>query len=212
MDQAPLNFKVFLEKSFRTLRSQKISHLVLDLRNNKGGELQLVSILLSYLIPKSFQVHKEISRHPLHSQEQNAPTTLALFLGKAHIQPQAQVFNGKILVITNGMTFSGAADVASILHANRSSPDDVFFVGEETGGAYQGSCSGILPAFSLTYSRIKLRIPLWKFQNQVEAQLFQHRGLLPDYPLSQNPSDFRTGIDTEMRFAFTYFGEYTAGI
>lgn len=212
LDQQKLEFKTFLRDSFRTLKKQNIEHLVLDLRHNKGGDMQYASILLSYLISKDFQIHTEIQRSKNEALEKDPRLTLAVFLGKSFIQPNDLAFEGKILVLVNGMTFSGAADVAALLHANRSSSESVFFVGEETGGAYQGNCSGILPSFSLGHSRLKLRIPLWKFRNKVDPQVFRHRGLLPDKPILPTPADFRAGIDTEMRFAFDYFGHPASGI
>jgi C-terminal processing protease CtpA/Prc len=44
--------EVFLEKHLKILNHQNIQHLVIDLRDNGGGQINLGLNLLSYLIDK----------------------------------------------------------------------------------------------------------------------------------------------------------------
>ena len=53
-------FKNFLKESFNEIKKWKVDNLILDLRNNGGGELKNSIILYSYLVNGPFQFSKEI--------------------------------------------------------------------------------------------------------------------------------------------------------
>ena len=94
------------------------------------------------------------------------------------------------------MTFSGATDAAAILASHQRST----IFGEESGGAYQGNNSGIMPAITLKNSGISLRIPLWSYTNAVQQITDHQGGVVPDYKVLQNQQDFIDDVDSGLKF------------
>jgi C-terminal processing protease CtpA/Prc len=85
------------------------------------------------------------------------------------------LFKGRLVVLAGGDTFSGGAELASMLyHTHRA-----VFVGEEVGGADQGNTSGYRWTLVLPNSGMKLTCLCCNFawRGQVGPQ---SRGVQPD--------------------------------
>ena len=73
------------------------------------------------------------------------------------------------------------------------------FVGEETGGAYNGTVAGIYKIYQLPTSKVKIRIGLM----QVETPFKQEPdgfGNKPDVEILPTVKDRALGIDTELEW------------
>lgn len=70
------------------------------------------------------------------------------------------VFNGRLVVLIGGNTFSGAAELASMLHHTRRG----VFIGEEAGGSNAGNTSGYSWEIQLPNSGMLLDVPLLRFE------------------------------------------------
>ncbi len=46
-------FNLFLEETFRKIKEEEIEHLIIDIRNNSGGNSTLGDALLDYLTDKT---------------------------------------------------------------------------------------------------------------------------------------------------------------
>ena len=66
---------------------------------------------------------------------------------------KADSFNGKIYTLINGGSFSASCILSSNLKGTKRS----VFVGEETGGAYNGTVAGFMPVRTLPKSRLKIK-------------------------------------------------------
>ena len=82
------------------------------------------------------------------------------------------------------------------------SNDNVTIIGEETQGGYYGHnghspISYILPKskISTTFSIVNLEQDVIEIENQKK-----HRGIIPDYEVTQTYSDYLNHIDTQMNF------------
>lgn len=67
---------------------------------------------------------------------------------------QADHFNGEVYVLINGGSFSAT----TLLAANLKSSGRAVFVGEETGGAYNGCVAGSLPVYTTPNSKLPFRM------------------------------------------------------
>jgi len=123
--------------------------------------------------------------------------TTALHSGVGEQSPARAPFGGKVLVLIDGGTFSTAADVSAVLrHLKRA-----VFIGEETGGGYEGNTSGLNALVTLTHSKLGLKIPMYGYWNAVRAPAQRSRGTLPDRAVAVTVADVMRGVDAPMRVA-----------
>lgn len=180
-------YKSFYKESFAKIDSAKSETLILDLRGNLGGSLTEIDELYSYLADKEYVFIKEAkmtkSRNFLypftHSKSwltKSISTLLYPVLiiyqglkvkkikGKPNFQfktsklkkPKPNNFKGKIYVLIDGLSFSASTVISTHLKATKRA----FFVGEETGGAYNGTVAGMFANVELPNSKIKMRVGL----------------------------------------------------
>ncbi len=170
-----LNYDDFLKKSFETMKKKKIDALIIDLRGNTGGIIQVE--ILRYLLPEgteigSYEFEKQINKSELRNMgfkihswstkvylknlkalkrvdklnmEANGP----LKVGKNY----AEKFKGNLVVITDEGTFSAA----SILACQLKTLAKAKIVGTTAGGSFYAGNAGSL---ELVLKKSKLTIQL----------------------------------------------------
>lgn len=110
-------------------------------------------------------------------------------------QPAARApFLGPLVVLMDGYTFSTAADVTATLR----SLGVATFVGEESGGAYEGNTSGLSVSLSLPRSGIRVAIQMYGYVNAATAPRARGRGTLPDVAIPVRTRDTVRGDDPGM--------------
>lgn len=221
-------YKKFYKESFAKLDSAKTKYMILDLRDNGGGRIAEIDYLYSYLTNKNYQFIKESevkSRTPFLKSFMSNTTSNSLKVmgsllspvvaahnllktkkqdGKVYYKfnkhnkikpPHPLNFQGKLYVLINGNSFSASSLISTHLKANKRA----VFVGEETGGAYNGTVAGIYKTYQLPTSKIKVRMGLM----QIEAphkQLPDGFGIKPDIEILPNLRDRKLDIDTELEW------------
>jgi C-terminal processing protease CtpA/Prc len=95
----------------------------------------------------------------------------------------------------NGGTFSAS----SIISANLKGSKRATFVGEETGGAYNGTVAGIMPTIELPYSKTKVTIGLMVVAPFYKTPI-EGRGIFPDKEITPTLTDYITGQDPELNW------------
>ncbi len=197
-----LEFSNFLKKQFKYLKKNALDHLIIDLRGNTGGDDTHVLELLRYLLPKPFRAYREI-RVSKHYRGYGRPVRQDSSYALLHHHPGLELqapfsdrFGGEIYFLINGRTYSGAAELVAIAHAHGVG----IFLGEETGGAYEGNNSGLLSTFTLPNSRLDIRIPRWSYYLNVDEPSHTQRGLMPDHSIGKNLEEIKEGIDGVMRY------------
>jgi hypothetical protein len=111
-------------------------------------------------------------------------------------------YHGKVYVLIAGRTFSGGAEFASMLKfSNRAT-----FIGEETGGAYEGNVSGESIDVTLPNSKIEVSIPIVHFKMNIQPEI-KGRGVMPDYEVPQRWDDIIEGKNSKLEFALRLIKE-----
>jgi hypothetical protein len=224
-------YKRFYADSFRKIDSIQPRVLVLDIRDNTGGNLSDIQCLYSYLAEKDFRFVKPAavaSKTSLwHDDYFNAssPFQFALrILGTpgwlfyntfttliTHKQadgryyfyyppiwqkhPKSNRFKGKVYVLINGCSFSAS----SIISANLKGSGRAMFVGEETGGAYNGCVAGEMPSFTLPGSKLKMSFGLLEVATPYTVAP-DGRGVMPDVEIVPTLNDRLQGVDPELQW------------
>ncbi len=104
-------------------------------------------------------------------------------------------FKGNLYVIINGGTFSASC----ILSSNIKNLGKAVFVGEETGGAQNGTVAGQMALLKLPNSKLRLRCGLMQV-NPVQRTGLHGRGIMPDIEIVPSLQDRIDGKDPEMKW------------
>lgn len=105
-------------------------------------------------------------------------------------------------MLINGGSFSATSELCAIMKRDKRAT----FVGTETGGGFDGNTSGIYDQITLPHSRLKIKVPLVKFESATEDHDFLFvRGVMPDYPMIDYSSNVeKTKTDELVDFAIKY--------
>jgi len=213
----------FYRLSFRLLDSLKTEHLIIDLRDNMGGLLLHATELFSYLSDSSFRF---IERPIVNSRfrifyppgipfSQHVLTTVlfpvAFYVyspiqrlsegGFSHNAMETRErltspyrFRGSVSLLVNSGTYSAA----SLLAANLKYAGNRLVVGEETGGATEGTVAMRLSTHVLPASRFRLRFGLGFIQPFYRGGEPGY-GVMPDVLVAPSLNDRIRGEDPQMQ-------------
>jgi len=113
-------------------------------------------------------------------------------------------FSGQLYVLTSGKTYSAASLIATALHAE----GKAIFVGEETGGDYNGTVAGFSKDYTLPHSKIKIMIPQMVFQPNQTREL-KGRGVLPHQEIKYTFQDLMNQKDPQMDWILNHIASNT---
>lgn len=220
--QQNVRFRKYLKDTFRSIKEQNLSRLIIDMRENGGGNDAAGARLTRYLINQPFSYFRkmELATNKFTYTDYSTSKSLNLlsklfkkskeqpgtYLWKHHgplrrQKPKKYAFNGQLMVLTSGSTFSTAADVCAILHAN----NRAVFAGEEVGGGYYGNNSAISMDITLPNSKIMFWIPLVRYTNEVDYPDFYGHGVIPDHQISLTATDYLNQEDSVLQKALKFF-------
>jgi hypothetical protein len=209
-------FMAQLDSVFLFLHDKKTKALILDLRGNGGGVDNYGAYLVAQFMNKPFRYFDRIhlttispsftTWRPGTSEQLKGGVTAdpaggflvkpSLHSGIGEQQPGKHPFAGKTFVLTDGFTFSTAADVTAVLkNANKA-----VFVGEETGGGFEGNTSGLNAQVNLPHSGLKVRVQMYEYFNAVTSSN-RGRGTLPDHAVEKRVADLIKGVDLPLNNA-----------
>ena len=213
-------FNNFLKNSFRLIKQSGIKNLIIDCRNNGGGNYSATYSLLSYLVDKTlpesdsvFQRFEKLSFIQYIAAEDtgNIADEDTAYLSYNRLsnrlyklidsnikrwEPQPEIFKGRLFVIINGHVISAAATFASVLKDNTKA----YFVGEETGGACDAHNASVI-SFVLPNTKIKIDVPLRRYYQPVVNRL-PGRGVIPDKAISLTREDLIGNLDQPISYIF----------
>jgi hypothetical protein len=205
------DFRATLDSVFQALRERGTKGLILDLRGNGGGVDQYGALLVAQFVARPFRYFDRIqitTRAPSFAtwlprtfEEVRLGTipdsgggflvTAAYHSGVGEQAPARQPFQGKLVVLIDGGSFSTTADVAAQLR----SMGRATFVGEETAGTYEGNISGLNALIVLPHSGLRTKIMMYGYWNAVRPPTRPGRGTIPDHVATRRVADVLAGRD-----------------
>lgn len=193
-----------------------IPNLIVDLRNNPGGSIDVINEMLSYFLTEpsvSLNSYKKVNSNATYEsfKYSNNHTKDEILFGDyvpikdkagyyllpespAIIMPDSLVnYPGRLYLLTDETSVSAATDFpAKIVRNHRG-----VTVGRETGSAYHFITADKFVDIILPNSRIQVRIPLIKevFEDLVTERTPAGRGLMPDYEVPLTYEEIYTSPD-----------------
>jgi C-terminal processing protease CtpA/Prc len=227
------NYSKFYEESFEKISHYKSKSLIIDLRDNGGGRLSEINELYSYLADSTYTFldNSEVTSKnslfkyaylkggsPLVKTAKIAATPLLYpisllltkkdsngnYYGNYYNKPQeikATAFKGKIFVLINGGSFSASSIISSNLKGSKRAT----FVGQETGGAYNGTVAGIMPTVKLPNSNVRIKIGIMTCIPHYKTAI-EGRGIMPDKEIIPTIEDRINKKDPEMGWVLKEIG------
>jgi Peptidase family S41 len=217
--EARQKMRDFLNKCMAKLHSKKTENLIIDLRYNGGGwDIQGVE-LLAFLMQKPFRAYQSLHsvtdsseflkfsdlsaedlknvKKELKAEPDGTFSVREEYSEQLKLQqPHNNAFKGKIYILINGRSGSTTSEFTAVAHSNKVG----IFIGEETGGAYEGGNGGSFLHFDLPNSKIHVSTPLLYYRNAVSEPKLKGRGTMPDYDVPNTIYNMLQGIDKQLNF------------
>nr|WP_295922419.1 S41 family peptidase [uncultured Dyadobacter sp.] len=212
------DFVRFLDSSFTEISKRKISHLVIDVRGNEGGNDRLGKELYARIALKDFRYYDRIEVKVRRKRDVPARDRAYLpkFLGLARFfikkdpqgrllftrhrnlgehHPDKKAFKGKVWFLLDGLSYSVTSEFLAVAR----SEERGVFAGQESGGAYEGDNSGTFAIYKLPETGLDLGIPLGGYYSAVKTGAGAGRGIMPDVECMPSKSDLLAGDDPVLR-------------
>ncbi len=217
-------FKKFFKKSFETIAAAKIDHLILDFRNNGGGDPVPTIELFAHLHPEPFTFYKSVKSN-MRKIEDNELYGIGWFYRTVHkigfkkkgdqyepnwlvrlfgvkgfkpSKPNKTIYDGKVYVLTNASSFSATGEMTSILKSH----NRAVFIGEEPGGNPNTNTSGLQALMTLPNTGNRIVMPFWQWEMNTTFGNTGY-GVKPDYPIRPSIQDMIDGRDVVMDFTLS---------
>jgi len=204
-------FEAFLEVTFKLIKSEKVKGLIVDLRENSGGNSALGESLLSYLTNKPYKMadRKEwkVSRpyreylkgnprlgpNPKYMEAKDGEIIVSK--GELRTPPNNSLrFNGQVCFLIGPYTFSSAMMLANAVGDFKLAT----LIGEETGDP--PNSFGEVYSFNLPNSKLSVNVSSAQFVRANGDGKDKHP-VLPDIGVTLTENDLERQVDTVLEFA-----------
>ncbi len=216
-------YKNFLINSFTLLKNESgINNLVIDCRNNIGGEYENIFLLYRFLSRTAFKevdsatvrfdktpftrfLDPEFALNERPSLDSMVKTEFCRLPNGTNAmnddennlrRPHPMAFDGNVFVITNNNVLSAASNfVAMIKDSKRGT-----IVGEETGGGYNSHNGFTRLLYKMPNTGLLLEFSAVKVQHYLVHPQLNKYGIEPDYPISTTLNDIIENQDPQMAY------------
>lgn len=210
------HLKRFVKGAFKSIAQQKIKNLIIDLRNNGGGDVTRAALLAQYLRYSAFKVadtayaaaknFRPFTSHIRHGffnhialffltkKQQDGAYHFGFWERHWYHPKTKQHFNGPVYVLINGFSFSATSIFCNLVKGQA----NIQLVGEETGGGAYGNSGLLIPDLELPNTKLKVRLPFFKvvqFRHGVKDGL----GIAPDIFIPPTVEGIKNGVDRKMQ-------------
>jgi Peptidase family S41 len=218
-------FTNFMHNSFRLLNSnQSVKNLIIDLRENNGGNYKNCFLLYSYLTGKKFHefdtawvkfTNVPYAGYTSDNFRNGEWDTVEEIIEKdfkkdsanRHYltpeknewwQPNRNRFTGNVFLITNPSVSSAAAYLAALLY----NEGRATVVGEETEGGYYKHNGFHLVEYELPNTQIGLSFSIANVKHALPGKFNEPlgRGVIPNHIVPSTYRDFLENNDTQIQF------------
>jgi hypothetical protein len=200
----PGEFDGFLRTTFEQLHEDSVRSLVLDLRQNPGGDARRVKALMDYLTDQPYKLFEQrkvkLSAQCRFYREEVGPSVYEKRIGSVvaldppPVQPSKKEspFRGQVFVLIGARSTSASTAFAAAVQYYEIGT----LVGDETGDTKRifGGCFPVI----LPHSRLRIHVST---ESLIMAGGSYDSGpLRPGYVVRQNAADTVKGIDTVLQF------------
>ncbi len=213
-------FDTFLDSTFRVIRENHMTNLIIDIRKNGGGRGRMADSLFNYLNNQPYQLYTGIkykitqdlknlylSRDPNHSDPVDSAFIMsqpngivADYLKFNHkevitVTPhlKVNVFKGKTYLLTSNHTFSGGAIIAGIFKCNG--------FGKIIGTEPAQTTKFVADHTYVSLPNSKLDLGISFVELHLPCEQSYYHGIKPDFEVKAKSSDIKKGVDTQLQFA-----------
>lgn len=203
------DYKQFHAQLVADLKRRRIKRLVLDLRGNGGGNLEIVTDLFKYLVRSDFELTpsaRAAVRVPSFTQPDSTkpayfdPASVRTLpdgtfafansdIGRQHPY-RGRYFRGQVVVLVDGGSFSATSNAVASLRAQRR----ITVVGQETGGSEAGCSGGTISELELPATHLVLHLPHFRMLSACPHPQ-PGRGVRPDIEVVPTPRQVATHTD-----------------
>jgi hypothetical protein len=201
------------KKVFSELEKRKTPYLVIDLRDNLGGNYADCINLCRYVTEEPFQVRltRRTFRtlryqrlgHYVGRLSSIIRTDILSLTPRIYGPRKARYFlrykprkrnryDGQVFVLVNGWSASASGVLASFAKEK----GNAICIGQETGGGAQALNGMQIPTFRLPAGRLRISVPLYHLDMRLGQD--KGRGVVPQHPVVYDIEDILAGRDIEM--------------
>lgn len=216
-------YKNFIKNSFTLLKNEPdIKNLIIDCRNNTGGEYENIFLLNRFLSRSPFKENESASvffdKVPYAGflekeyAETEKPALDSMILKEfcrndknenrlteadntLH-RPHPMAFNGNLFVIINNNVLSAASNFVAIIKDSRRG----IIVGEETGGGYNGHNGFTRVLYKLPATGFSIEYSVVQVKHALQNPNLNRFGIQPDYHISTTVHDVIDSRDPQLSF------------
>lgn len=206
-------FKRFCKKTFASIKQQPVRGVIVDIRQNGGGDSSLNEVLWSYLTSKPLDVGGGFSvrANSRLRHEYGWVKYAQRYFPLALVAPDEKVvtydfswykpapgkhnllrFDGPCYLLVSTQTFSSALDCAQVAKDSGIAT----LVGEET--AEPVNSNGEVYRFHAQHSGIRANFPTKYYFSKGYAD---GQGVIPDVPVTPSEADIAAGRDPALQYA-----------
>ena len=199
-DIEPDEFEQFIDETFAQIKRENTQHLIIDIRDNPGGNTDTVSYLSRYLANTPFKLVSSIeeklnkdNRGLFGYRGQEGDMLKQVWQNLEHPINNENGFSGRSYLLIGPKTYSAAIVLATTLKDNNFST----LIGRETGGF--ANQSGQLNLFSLPHSELRAAVAtrlLVRPSGKMDKQ-----GVKPHYVTSKTQESVRNSRDNDIELA-----------
>lgn len=214
----------FLDSVFTDLEQKKIPNLVVDIRENGGGNDPNDLLLYSYLAKRSFRenlsaftcfntvplkkFYAEEEPGEMRDLEEELKEEHSILRAGKYYQnekfnqpwvPKSNTYSGKIYLLVSPFVASAGSLFASMVKSDQES----IVIGQETLGGYYGHTGHLSVTYKLPNTGLLLSFSIVDLEQDVQKLPDQEYGdgVKPDFMPEQTIENYLKSIDTVMEFA-----------
>jgi len=217
--------EIEIDKIAAFIQDPSCRHLIIDVRNNSGGDERIVAQLFSFFANQPFvmqeysQVKKRNNfnffRYCTNYNEEVSDLFMEyeaihskdgyFYLNRDTIYPHQNIkFDERLYVITNERSKSASSILAGLVHKYKRGA----IIGRETGSTYHQMNALKFAQLLLPNSQIEITIPLVKIVFDTNNSIIPYgRGAFPHYPINFSLKELEFLSDTMLNYALQLISE-----
>lgn len=193
------SFRRLIRTEFNTILKTGYPNLIIDVRDNDGGNSGDGKKVMKYILKTSFEMKKSVRVVKNKNEEDLMKRTRPALNGqfqRGTYKPHKRGFDGDVYVLVNGGSTSAAVVFAATLKRNKR----VTFVGTEMGGNPIVMGGGLWKNVKAT-PNTKISFMYGNKLNILDnLELNTGHGLIPDHMIENSYEDFILGKDSQLLF------------